>query len=106
AAAVTISLSPCLNTDGPVTSSTSGDANQSLIASVFASSETMALALPSPVAARGPIAAKTVPSAANASRPTIGPPLLFHETTGLPSLSRSIAHTAFGALPQVAPVVA
>ena len=47
-----------------------------------------------------------MPSDANATAPTTGPPLVFHDTTGFVSLSRSIAHTAFGAPPQPADVAA
>src|SRR5260221_5568111 len=101
-----MSRSSCLKTVGPVTNSTPDCGNQSYASRVLGSSATIALTLPSPVAVPGPIAATTVPSLANASRPTIGPPLLFHDTTGLPSLSRSIAQTPFGAPPQLPVVVA
>src|SRR6516225_3436654 len=50
-------------------------------------------------AAPRPTVAMTVPSLVSAMAPTIGP-VLFHDTTGLLSLSRSIAHTASGAPPQ------
>jgi hypothetical protein len=95
-----------LKTVGPVTNSVPGAVNQSLSCSVFGSSATMALALPSPVAVPGPIAANNEPPVPKAMRPTIGPPLLFHETTGFCSLARSIAHTAFGAPAQLLLVVA
>ncbi len=104
--AATISRSPCLNTVGPVANAAFDCVNQSFSWSVLASSATMAFVLPSPVAVPEPTAAKSVPSVANATRPTIGPPLLFHDATGLPSLSRSIAQTAFGAPPQLPEVVA
>src|SRR3954462_14185708 len=42
----------------------------------------------------------------NATAPTTPPPLVFHDTTGLASVSRSIPHTAAGALPQPADVAA
>ena len=45
-------------------------------------------------------AATSVPSCVNATAPTTSPPLVFHDTTGFASLSRSIAHTALGAPPQ------
>src|SRR6187401_1874479 len=85
---------------GPVTKSVSGCVNQSLGCSVFASSATIALALPSPVALPAPTAATSVPSWVNATAPTTSPPFDFHDTTGFASLSRSIAHTALGAPPQ------
>src|SRR3954464_1879799 len=42
----------------------------------------------------------SVLSGLNATAPTTPPPLVFHDTTGFASLSRSIAHTAPGAPPQ------
>jgi len=51
-----------------------------------------------------PIAANSVPLDANATAPTTGPPLVFHDTTGFVSLSRSIAQTPCGAPPQPADV--
>ena len=89
-----------------MTKSASGCVNQSLGCSVFASSATIALALPSPVVLPAPIAATSVPSCMNATAPTTSPPFVFHDTTGFASLSRSIAHTALGAPPQFPDVAA
>jgi len=100
AAAATMSLSPCRRMVGPVTNSAAGCVNQSFSCSVFGSSATIAFVLPLPPARPAPIAANSVPSGANATAPTTGPPLVFHETTGFDSLSRSIAQTPFGAPPQ------
>ena len=77
-----------------------GCVNQSFNCRVFASSATIALALPSPVVLPAPIAAMSVPSDVKATSPITSPPLVFHDTTGFASLSRSIAQTAVGALPQ------
>jgi hypothetical protein len=46
-----------------------------------------------------------LPPGVRATAPTIEPPFVFHDVTGFASLSRSIAHTPFGAPPQF-PVVA
>src|SRR6185295_4239875 len=99
-----MSLSPCRRMVGPVTNSAAGCVNQSFTRSVFGSSATIAFALPSPVVWPAPMAANSVPSDANATAPTTGPPLVFHDTTGFASLSRSIAQTACGAPPQPANV--
>ena len=78
---------------GPVTNSAAGCVNQSFNCSVFASSATIAFALPSPVVLPAPIAATRVPSDVKATSPITSPPLVFHDTTGFASLSRSMAHT-------------
>src|SRR5690242_13607459 len=91
---------------GPVASSVAADEYQSFSCSVFRSSATTALAMPSPVALPAPTVASSVPSVVNATAPTMAPPLLFHETTGLASLSRSIAHTPAAAPPHSADVAA
>src|SRR3954467_6765613 len=98
-AAATISLFACRTIVGPVTNSAAGWENQSLTVSVFGSSATIALALPSPLACPAPIAAIRVPDDVNATAPATAPPLVFHETNGFASLSRSIAHTPSGAPP-------
>src|SRR5262245_34717854 len=46
------------------------------------------------------------PSVVNATPPTTPPPLVLNETTGLASLSRSIAYTPFAAPPHAPVVVA
>src|SRR5688500_9136734 len=105
-AAATISLPLCRRIVGPVTNSAVGCVNQSFGCRVLGSRATIAFALPSPVIGPGPIAAINVPPVVNATAPTTPPPFVFHETTGFASLSRSMAHTAFGAPPQAPEVAA
>src|ERR671930_217449 len=91
---------------GPVTNSASGCVNQSFSCRVFGSSATIAFAFPSAFIRPGPTAAIRVPSVVNAIAPTTGPPLVFHDTTGLVSLSRSMPHTPSGAPPHLPDVAA
>src|SRR4051812_16819279 len=91
---------------GPVTNSAVGCVNQSFSFNVFGSSATIAFAFPSPLVWPGPIAATSVLSELNATAPITPPPLVFHDTPGFASLSRSMAHTAAGAPPQSRDVAA
>src|SRR5437588_8687806 len=91
---------------GPDTNCAFASVYQLFSCSVFGSSATMAfeyaLAFEDPApGGEGPIAATTVPSVVKAMLPTGLPLPVFHETTGFASLDRSIAHTAFGAPPQL-----
>src|SRR5262245_25508009 len=100
-----MSLPLCVRIVGPVTNSAVGCVNQSFSSSVFGSSATIAFAFPFPLTWPGPIAAISVPADVKATAPTALPPLVFHDTTGFASLSRSMAHTPPGAPPQF-PLVA